>query len=452
MPISRRYSDPRPADRSRRQFLAVAVGLLVAAMACQLWPAFSFWRQSRFATGLAAYAEGAADGAARLTVRRVAECGLPGVDSLVRLAGSPQAVAATAAREALLNELAAWEMEYRVGGDFKLFSKRLRTLSDSLAERVGHFDPEARQWSGTLAQQIVAHGDDVAALAALDLLRSCETVLALAPPVRRAVDMTAPLPGAARESAIAEASPGGRPPLAAGLNGNGAAGDGAPSPAPLMVAEPLRVAQAPTADLDVVPGAPAPAQPLLTTPTFPAPRELSKWPTDGDANPLRGPGAPTAPSEDEALRLPAPPLSNEVVDVPSPAEARHRMRRYRQLSDSELAALLGAGSSYESLAVRQVLRERGKAEATTTARRPGSVTDASREKVLETISRLPAAEGRAMLRRLVVDADPEVRLQALTILATTDDPQLATIVRRRAVEDADPRVTELASRILKERK
>ena len=62
---------------------------------------------------------------------------------------------------------------------------------------------------------------------------------------------------------------------------------------------------------------------------------------------------------------------------------------------------------------------------------------------------MPAAEAREQLRRLVHDADPEVRLRALTLLTTSGDPQLDAIVRQRAVEDSDPRVAELATRILR---
>lgn len=375
-----------------------------------------------------------------MAVRRVAECGLPGVDSLVRLAGSPQAVTADAAREALLNELAAWEMESRVGGDVELFSRRLQTLAGALDRHAAHFDAEGRQWAGHVAQQLVEHGDVGAGRESLELLRCCERVLALAPVGGRRLgrpgEIHSPLPATLTESAIAGGAP--SPAPAATI-----VAPVEPQVAPPLTAAPLRVAQAPVGEISVVPGAPA-ALPPTPPPAGPSADEVNPLRTQNE------PAGPRTPNVAEAQPLPAPPRRDLVVDVPSPAESRHMMRRYRQLTDVELAALMDAGSPYESLAVRQVLRERGSAAAT--AQRPRSVTDASREKLLETLSRLPAAEGRVMLRRLVVDDDAEVRLQALTILATTDDPQLTAIVRRRAVEDADPRVTELASRILKERK
>ena len=45
----------------------------------------------------------------------------------------------------------------------------------------------------------------------------------------------------------------------------------------------------------------------------------------------------------------------------------------------------------------------------------------------------------------------DVRLQALTILATTGDPKLGELARERAVEDADPRVAAFASELMRTR-
>jgi hypothetical protein len=68
------------------------------------------------------------------------------------------------------------------------------------------------------------------------------------------------------------------------------------------------------------------------------------------------------------------------------------------------------------------------------------------------VSKLPPAQARTLLRSLVVDPteDAETRLEALTLLATSGDPQLAEIARTRALEDADPRVADLALRILRQ--
>jgi hypothetical protein len=70
---------------------------------------------------------------------------------------------------------------------------------------------------------------------------------------------------------------------------------------------------------------------------------------------------------------------------------------------------------------------------------------------LERAAQLPPTDARKVLRWFVADEDAEVRLQALTILATTGDPQLAELARERAVEDADPRVAAFASELLRTR-
>jgi hypothetical protein len=141
-----------------------------------------------------------------------------------------------------------------------------------------------------------------------------------------------------------------------------------------------------------------------------------------------------------------------VIDVPSPLEARLLLRRYRKLSNRELAARLGSTNGYELLAIEQVLRERKMPTASRpTTASAGPRVDADRQ-LFERVGQLPAAEARRLLRDLVADPNEatEVRLEALSLLATSGDPQLADIARQRVMEDTDPRVAELATQILRQ--
>ncbi len=63
---------------------------------------------------------------------------------------------------------------------------------------------------------------------------------------------------------------------------------------------------------------------------------------------------------------------------------------------------------------------------------------------------LPAAAARRWLRLLLSDSDAEVRMRSLTALATTSDPQLYALAREMAVNDHDRRVSELATRIMRQ--
>jgi hypothetical protein len=139
--------------------------------------------------------------------------------------------------------------------------------------------------------------------------------------------------------------------------------------------------------------------------------------------------------------------------VPSPQVMRAMLRRYRQMSDRQLSTQLAAAEGYDARAIKQVLNER---KLPSNARRiegRAAIPRPAADRVLaERVSKLPPAQARTLLRELVADPteDADTRLQALTLLATSGDPQLAAIARERAVEDADPRVAELAGRLLRE--
>jgi hypothetical protein len=119
------------------------------------------------------------------------------------------------------------------------------------------------------------------------------------------------------------------------------------------------------------------------------------------------------------------------------------------MSDRDLMTLVNTASRFEAAAAQQVLRRRGYSEQllefTGQLRAMPAI---ERRQALERAATLPPAEARLLLRWFVADEDAEVRLHALTMLATTGDPQLGAIARERAIEDADPRVAELAMKLI----
>ena len=50
---------------------------------------------------------------------------------------------------------------------------------------------------------------------------------------------------------------------------------------------------------------------------------------------------------------------------------------------------------------------------------------------------------------MLADTNAEIRLRALTSLATTGDPQLSELAREIATRDEDPRVAELATELMR---
>jgi hypothetical protein len=194
----------------------------------------------------------------------------------------------------------------------------------------------------------------------------------------------------------------------------------------------------------------------VTLEAAPTPAELSVImpstqpvaPPTARANPLRTETSEMAGSLDAALSIVtlAPP-----IDVPSPLDQRHAKQRLRGLSDQQLIAMSETASRFEATAARQLLRGRGYSEdLLRITRELQQLPAAERRESLDRAGTLPAAEARRLLRWFVTDADAEVRLHALTLLATTGDPHLAEIARERAVEDADPRVADLATKLMKQ--
>jgi hypothetical protein len=425
MPISR--SKPAPAAKPPIVRVAIAIGTLGV-----LWtavPRIDAWQRRRFADRMAAVAEDSAGGAARLAVRRLADTGAKSLDALVRLAGSANADAADAARDAVLNDLAAWEISFSVCGDERTFAKQIQELSAALAASAPRFEPAERAWAARVALQLVADCDRLPGALTFDVLAQCDQVLSAAAAVARAKSPAVVKVAVAAPPSISRQVP--APSKAAVFSGGSAPSLGG------------------AADVHVVEQSPVvQAEPLRQSPT----RE-GIGPTSDDWHAA----APPKEALDSlaARPLPAPAPSQAVVDVPTPLEARRVLRQFRQMPDRDLARRLISASGYELLAIQQVLRERKLPTATrpTPQRAVGGAVGVDPDrKLFERVGKLPAAQARTLLRELAADPteSPDVRFEALSLLATSGDPMLTEIARVRALEDADPRVADLATRILHE--
>jgi hypothetical protein len=425
------------------------VGLVLCAL-----PPILGWQRTRFAEGLAAHAEAATGGVARLEVRRLAQRGLDALPALVRLAGSPNADAGDAARDAVENSLAGWEVEARTRGHWGTLSYRLRLLTGALAACADDYDHDSRAWARRIALQAAGPCDRLPPREAMVILANCDRVLALRP-----------LPKA--PAATASSAPIGVGPAA------NRAPAGPPPPRPAAPPAPMTaVASRPTAS---PPPAAAPAAggelAIIAPPSEPigivAPVEpMAPWAAaQGGAGLAAAPDAPApvAPAVEGVRPLPLPPPERDpaLVNMPRPAQQRSMLRRYRVLSDRELAAALTTAAPDEAALIAQVQRER---QSPPTARGPGRASSPPRTtpptpgspsgdepRLVDRLRRLPAAQARQMLRQLAADAtgDAQTRWEALSLLATSGDPELTAIARQRALEDSDPQVAELAMRILR---
>jgi hypothetical protein len=316
-------------------------------------------------------------------------------------------------------------------------------LTAALDRHVASFDAAGRAWAERVALQVARHCDQLRATSTIAVLERCDRVLeylATAPPAASAE----PVSGVAKplvptRNARAEAQE-----LAASHGGSN---------------DPVVVERAPHAERRA---AAMPPLPIQSTPqaALGNVRVVDAAPLEPSSTPPIAPEsvapAPLAPRDDLA---PAPkprplgPSSSDpsLVDVPGPHEIRRWLRRYRGMSNDELAAELRTAGGHQALMIDEVLQERDAPRRRTREADAavGSPPDI-RQQLLDRVSTLPPARARQLLRELASDdaQDAETRLHALSLLATSGDPKLAEIARSRAIKDADARVADLAMKIL----
>jgi hypothetical protein len=371
-----------------------------------------------------------------MAVRRLADRGVAAIPALVWLASSGNGDVSDAAQDAVQNSLAKWEMSFAANHDEQRFAEQLQALAAALDVREATDNDDFAFWSAGLAIQLARHSERLKASSALELLNTCERVLAAAlgtppqPPIK--------------------------PPAAGAVAGRRA--DDPPSSA--------STAQAPRPEIGRLHLGANDADGELRF----LEEALGRTSDEGDrlgllvdtANSVTPPipailAPPAAADLPQAVlprALPAPAGPEPIDDVPSPLEARFLQRQLRRLSDRDLTYKLISATPYEALAIQQILDERNSAAAASPFTQQVAPRRVGDERALyDRLGNLPTAEARDLLRALVADGaeETEIRLQALTLLATSGDPQLETIARERAMEDADPRVAELATRILRER-
>jgi hypothetical protein len=405
----------------------------VAAVAWLTLAAFGMWHelaerhQRRFAAALAERALSASG--ASPSLEELERLGLVGVEPLVALAASQREDVSSAAQQRVSRLLKTWEQTATESGDVDRFAFQSAILAAALDAHAHRFGPDGQRWASELAERLAIHCDQFPASHSWKILASCDRVLSrpLAPRPKRAVaieSIQAPAEVARPEPpAIAASSP--LKPLGPTRS---ELSPSEPSPVPPAVAVSGRL----LAELT-----------LVETPSADARLEGPTSRANSLRPPLRHPEAAPAPARIDR---------GPVVDVPSPQEVRLRARSLRGLSNESLAAKTRADVPGEAAAAAKALRDRGFSEAMLRLTRElEALSPSERRDALQRAAELPPADARRLLRRFVADADPLVRLEALTILATTGDPKLDELARERAVEDADPRVAAFASELLRTR-
>lgn len=426
-------------------FAMLVIGLLVA-------PTLSSWHSRHLAARLAQRIADTEDVAVKVPLRQLASLGETAIEPLIVAAASERAAVATIARQILDEKLAVWEIRVK--------SSETSTVifASALAAHINEFGPAGKQWAERIALAMIDDSDNLPARQTDVLLGHCSQILAAVPPrgprLRTLTTRTeiAALPAMAKLSA----------------------------PEPKL--EPLT--QASEASLEIMarlqPRVPTEIQNQLTQ-VVPRSREAggsASKPLDWSARSsvefqTQSPLALSAPSEKKLPKskltiAPKPPHSSKigssnigpgnigsgnkgVVDIPTPQDMASRTATLRRLSSEELLLRLPEANFYEAGVLRAVLVERGFDDAELAVRQQlASSNVADRLRIVEDLSQLPATTAQNVLRWLLEDESGEVRLRALTALATTNAADLAELARELAVRDEDPRVAKLASRLMRE--
>jgi hypothetical protein len=143
--------------------------------------------------------------------------------------------------------------------------------------------------------------------------------------------------------------------------------------------------------------------------------------------------------------------SDPVLRIPSPDEMTVLFEELKLEETPQLLNRLSSADHYTAAVIRSVLKERGiGSEELSLAACLATADSAERLELVDDLKVLPARTARRWLRQLLTDKNADVRLKALTAMATTNDPELVGIARDVAVQDSDSRVTELAARIIRE--
>ncbi len=387
--------------------------------------------------------DSAPDKTAPLLLGQVAELGEPGIPVLVEALGSPREQIARAGKRVLLGQVDRWQML-----PARRSSPKLAILADALAEGVAQFGPTARSDAADLVTRILRWPLDPNAVDRTEVIAACETVLRATkfdrqPPVA---------PGPSRRSVMAIEQADTR------------------LGRPMAVDDPI-LPGASIAEMARLPGGGLPIDwfgefdrrpdsvevPHVADARPQQPRRLPDMPGLRPLGPLQQPDRPLILREDvraapgpqgsvarQAYRpnpTPMGPLSLPESREPAEMEVVYLMRA------------LHAEDQHAAARARAELTRRGfSALHVELARRLFDPDPEVRKQLARSLPGMMGVDAVPWLLWLSRDASAEVRLSALTLMATTRDPALLDQVEQMARQDPDPRIQRQAERIARQRK
>ena len=156
----------------------------------------------------------------------------------------------------------------------------------------------------------------------------------------------------------------------------------------------------------------------------------------------------------------AAPTAGQPSEASGVHQASHVEKGEEQLAADELKSVdsfallhrICLSDPKEAAAARTELSRRGLTEVHfDLARRLFGADPGVRKQLARTLPELKSIDATPWLLHLSKDADAEVRLTAITLLATSGDPALLQQVEQIAAEDDDPRIRDQVVRISRQR-
>ncbi len=428
-------------SKNRLSTLAALVGCSLLLAWC-LWPKVAVWNQQRIATYLAAEIEAADDDKVRVPLRQLASLGTVALHPLVGASASERTAVAELARQIIDEQFDFWHAQAKASRHFDIATPAAE-LADALASHIDDFGPRGKQWAENLAIHLIVLTETVPASKAPQLLKDCTRILASVSPAGLRLRN---MPTTSTQTPSSFPSPTSLPSV----------------PITTLAVPSERVIHVPaSAGSSISPQATT----LRVTPNniFSDPRTVKQLQTTHDSSwsPEWNTGGTSSRAGSSEKTVPMQPLTPQplsamasnrrVVDIPSPAEMDQQIKRLRQKTSQNLVSLLPRGDIFDDGPIRAVLRERGFTDAEMNlTNQYSSAKVGDRLKLIDDLSVVPAATARRWLHWLLEDKSAEVRLRALTAIATTTDPTLFKVARRLAIYDKDPRIAKLATQIMRD--
>jgi len=165
-------------------------------------------------------------------------------------------------------------------------------------------------------------------------------------------------------------------------------------------------------------------------------------------------GRPTQPTrlpiEDVTLRVvpPTPLIVPEAGAPLPPRPSSHAPSRSAEIESPALLAQWQTASGFDAAAIENELARRGFGRLTKPlVDKYISKSPNDRLRLIDDVLNDSAAGARSWLFLLADDPHPDVRLSAITVMATTNDRALLDKAWQVAIRDRDPRIADLAVRL-----